>query len=84
MRGRGTAAGAGDESRRGRAWRPHGKFLESELITGLQEGRERMASSKMAPNEDKPLVQTSDEIEDEGAVADGFTQISEVVGGGLE
>jgi hypothetical protein len=38
----------------------------------------------MAPNGDKPLVQTSDEIEDEGAVAGGFTQISEVVGGGLE
>jgi hypothetical protein len=43
-----------------------------------------MASSEMAPKGDKPLVQTSDEIEDEGAVADGFTQISEVVDGGLE
>ena len=84
-RGRGAAACAGDESRgRRRSRGPHGKLLESELVAGLQEGREGTAASKMAANGDKPLVQTSDEIEDEGAVADGFTQISEVVGGGLE
>jgi len=84
-RGRGAAACADDESRgRRRSRAPHGKLLEGELITSLQEGREGTAASKMAANGDKSLVQTSDEIEDEGAVADGFSQISEVVGGGLE
>ncbi|EAZ21066.1 hypothetical protein OsJ_36709 [Oryza sativa Japonica Group] len=38
----------------------------------------------MATNGGKPLVQSSDEVEDEGAVADWFTKISEVVGSGLE
>ena len=70
-------------ARRARTWwRPQGRglsvlqgeFLKDEVVTGLQEGGEGPTAPKKGSDVSEALVETADDVEDEGAIGDDFTE----------
>jgi len=67
-------AGAGEE---GGGWGRflHGQFLDAQIVSNLQEAGQRVGAPEVKTDGSEPLVETPDDVEDEGAVGDGFTEM---------
>ena len=57
-----------------------GKFLEEKIVSYLQEGRKRPPASKMKTDAAETFVEAADDVEDESAVGNGLTKITEGIG----
>jgi len=57
----------------------HRHLLEEEISLRVNKGGERAPLAKMHPDGLESLVQTADDVEDEGAVGDGLAQVLEHV-----
>ncbi|XP_039847700.1 uncharacterized protein LOC120707005 [Panicum virgatum] len=70
--------GAGEE---GGGWGRflHGQFLDAQIVSNLQEAGQRVGAPEVKTDGSEPLVETPDDVEDEGAVGDGFTEIAQVL-----
>jgi hypothetical protein len=53
----------------------HRHLLEEEISLRIDEGGEGTPPTKMHPDGLEALVQTADDVEDEGAVGDGLAQV---------
>jgi len=79
-RGRGGGGGGGECSSWSFLAVLHGEFLEDEILTRLQEGRERFGPAKERADVAEALVKAADDVEDEGAVRDDLADGREIIG----
>jgi hypothetical protein len=56
-----------------------GEFLKQQIVSYLEEGRKRSPAPKVKTDVGETLVQTVDDVEDEGAVMNGFAKVAESV-----
>jgi hypothetical protein len=73
-----AAGGAGEEGS-GRRGLGHGQFFNLKIRADLQKTGQRIGVAEMKTNGGEALVEVADDVEDEGAVRDGFAKIPEVL-----
>jgi hypothetical protein len=56
-----------------------GEFLKQQIVPYLEEGRKRSSAPKVKTDVGEALVQTADDVEDEGAVMNRFAKVAESV-----
>jgi hypothetical protein len=73
--------GAGGEKSGGRqgGMMCEGEFLKKQIVPYLEEGRKRSSAPKVKADVGEALVQTADDVKDEGAIMNGFAKVAESV-----
>jgi hypothetical protein len=78
----GVATDADDESRRGS--NSHSELLEDKFVAGFEEGGERTPALEMTTDRGEALVESTNQIENEWAIGDRFTQVMDIISFRLE
>jgi hypothetical protein len=73
-----AATGAGEESGRGGSL-GHGQLLNLKISSDLQKAGQGVGAAKVKADGFEPFVEAADDVEDEGAVGDGFTEVAEIL-----
>jgi len=73
-----AATGAGEEGGGGGSL-GHGQLLNLKISSDLQEAGQGVGAAKVEADGFEPFVEAADDVEDEGAVGDGFAEVAEIL-----